>query len=145
MSQYIPDKSTTYSGSQILFNSGRLILNAKSDSVFISANKAISLGSNGTINFDSNSYTIFNSPKIYLGLDAHNEEQPLLLGQNTYKLFEKIISTIESLSNDLSNVISTPTGTNIVQLTIAGKNIKAKVLTMKKDLEKIKSKTNFTT
>ena len=144
MSNYIPDKSHIFSGSQILFNSGRLILNAKTDSIFLSADKAVSIGSNGTINFDSNSYTIFNSSKIYLGLDAYKEEQPILLGQNTYKLLDKILNTLDSLASDLVGVVSTPTGTNIVQLTVAGNKIKTKVATMKQDLEKIKSKKNFT-
>lgn len=141
---YIPDKSNIFSGSQILFNSDRLLFNAKNDSIFITANKAVSLSSNGTLNFDSTSYSIFNSSKIYLGLDAYNEEQPLLLGQNTYKLLDKIINTIDSLASDLLSVISTPTGTNIVQLTKAGSKMKSKIATMKRDLEKIKSKKNFT-
>ena len=72
MADYIPDKSQLYQGNQILFNSGRLILNAKTDSIFISANKAVSIASNGTINFDSKSYSIFNSPKIYLGPKENN-------------------------------------------------------------------------
>jgi hypothetical protein len=144
MADYIPDKSNLYEGSQILFNSGRLILNAKTDSIFITANKAVSIASNGTLNFDSKSYSIFNSPKIYLGLDAHKEEQPLLLGQNTYKLLSKLLSSIDTLATDLLNVISTPTGTNLIQLSVAGNKLKTKVSTLKTDLEKIKSKQNFT-
>lgn len=141
---YVPEKSNIFSGSQILFNSERLILNAKKDSIFITANKAVSISSNGTLNFDSNSYSIINSPKIYLGLDAHQEEQPILLGQNTYKLLEKIINILDGLATDLSNVISTPTGTTIVQLTVAGSKITPKITTLRRELEKIKSKNNFT-
>ena len=144
MADYIPDKSQLYQGNQILFNSGRLILNAKTDSIFISANKAVSIASNGTINFDSKSYSIFNSPKIYLGLEAHREEQPLLLGQNTYTLLSKLLSSIDILATDLLSVISTPPGTTLVQLTIAGTKLKTKIATLKIDLEKIKSKQNFT-
>lgn len=141
---YIPDKSNIFSGSQILFNSDRLLFNAKSDSIFLTANKAVSLSTNGTLNFDSSSYSIINSSKIYLGLEAYKEEQPLLLGQYTYKLLSKMINTMDNLATDLLSVISTPTGTNIVQLTIAGNKMKSKIATMKQDLEKIKSKKNFT-
>jgi hypothetical protein len=141
---YIPDKSNIFSGSQILFNSDRLLFNAKNDSIFLTADKAVSLSSKGTLNFDSLSYSIINSPKIYLGLDAYKEEQPLLLGQHTYKLLSKMINMMDSLASDLLSTISTPTGTNIVQLTVAGNKIKSKIATMKQDLEKIKSKKNFT-
>lgn len=144
MSEYLPEKSHLYQGSQILFNSGRLILNAKTDSVFISANKAVSIASNGTVNVDSKSYTIINSPKIYLGLDAHREVQPLLLGQNTYKLLSKLLTSIDTLATDLLSIISTPTGTTLVQLTVAGTKLKTKITTLKVDLEKIKSTQNFT-
>lgn len=144
MAEYQPEKSQLYQGSQILFNSGRLILNAKTDSIFISANKAVSIASNGTVNVDSKSYTIINSPKIYLGLDAHKEAQPLLLGQNTYQLLSKLLTSIDTLATDLLKIVSTPTGTTLVQLTMAGTKLKTKIATLKVDLEKIKSTQNFT-
>jgi hypothetical protein len=144
MNNYVPKKPSNYDGNQILFNSNRLIFNAKNDSIFLTANKAISFASNGTINFDSKDYTIVNSPKIYLGLNSINEEEPILLGQKTYDLLNKIISILDSLSSDLTSVISTPTGTTIVQLTTAGSKMKGKISTLKTMLSKIKSKQNYT-
>jgi hypothetical protein len=141
---YIPKDLPDYDGKQIYLGTGRLILNAKDDSLIFIADKSVSIQTEGTVNIDSKDYTIINSPKIYLGLNSYNESQPLLLGQNSYDLFNKIISSLESLSNDLVSAISTPTGTPIVSLTQASAKLKANISVMKTQISKIKSKKNFT-
>ena len=50
-----------YKGEQIIINSGRVFINSRDDSAFLNASKAISLGSGGTINFDSADKCIVNS------------------------------------------------------------------------------------
>ena len=59
-----------YRGKQIIIDSDRVILNAKNDSAFIIADKAIGISTNGTFNVDSGGKTIINSPQIDLGLEA---------------------------------------------------------------------------
>ena len=75
MATYQPD--FPYTGDQIIVTSGRVLFNAKDDSVFLFAKKSIGLSSAGTINFDSDDSCIINSPKIYLGLNA---TEPLVKG-----------------------------------------------------------------
>jgi hypothetical protein len=143
MGKYIPINSENFEGNNILFSSDRILLRAKKDSLFLFGSKSISLNSDGTINIDSKSEFIVNSPKIYLGINSVNEKEPILLGDKTYKLLEKIINTLDSLSSDISNVISTPTGTNIPQLSIAGSKMKGKISTLRNMLSEIKSKKGF--
>jgi len=93
-----------FEGNQIIFNTDRVIWNAKKDEVFIFANKGISLTSNGYIAIDSNknigittldrlnvvakSGTFIDSPKIDLGKDA---KEPVVLGDKLVKLLEELI------------------------------------------------------
>jgi len=143
MGKYIPLNSENFEGNNILFSSDRILFKAKRDSLFLFGNKSISLNSDGTLNFDSKSEFIVNSPKIYLGINSVNEKEPLLLGDKTYKLLDKIINILESLSTDISTVISTPTGTTIPHLSIAGNKIKGKIPTLRNMLSEIKSKKGF--
>jgi len=141
--KYIPLKPSQYDGLQIIFNSDRIVLNSKKDSIFLSGDKSISLSTKGTINFDSSKHFIVNSSKIYLGLNSHKESQAILLGNNTYNLLSKIIDTLNTISNELNSVISTPTGTTIPQLSMLSAKISAKIPKMREDLAKILSKKSF--
>ena len=47
-----------YRGKQIIIDSGRVLLNAKDDSVFILGDKAVGISTNGTFNIDSGGKTI---------------------------------------------------------------------------------------
>jgi len=140
---YIPDDLPNYEGKQIYLGSGRLIFDAKEDSLFFIADKSVSLSSEGTVNIDTKDFVVINSPKIYLGLNSHNESQPTLLGENTYQLLNKIINSLDSLSKELQTAVSTPTGTPIVALTKVSAKLQANVSVMKKQIQKIKSKKTF--
>lgn len=97
--EYTPQTPSQYDKEQIILSSGRILFNAKTDSVLFFSKKAIGLSSAGTINLDSDSYTIINSPKIYLGLEAHNERQPLLLGNKTNDLLLDLVETIQQFAS----------------------------------------------
>ena len=63
-----PVVTNQYEGSsQIVVNSGRLILNASSDSVLISSPNVIHLSANKEIHLDSTDKTIISTSKLFLG------------------------------------------------------------------------------
>ena len=76
-----PDTADTYQGSQVLINSGRLFFNAKEEGIFLSATEAVGINSGTNIAIDGTDYIGTDATKIYLGVAAHREEQPVLKGQ----------------------------------------------------------------
>lgn len=105
---YKPEIPSQYDKEQIILSSGRIIFNAKSDSVMFFANKSIALSSAGSINLDSDLHTIINSSKIYLGLDASKEKEPLLLGTQTNNLLKDLITSIKEFTNLIKTGGGTP-------------------------------------
>lgn len=84
---------------QIIINSNRVILNAKTDSVLISGEKSVGLSSNQSINLESN--------EIYLSgrdikLGNKNATEPVLLGNKTTQLLEIILKELINLTQALS-------------------------------------------
>lgn len=108
MNKYQPELPSQYKGQQIILSSGRILFNAKSDSIMLSSNKAISLSTKGTFNIDSDDYSIINSPKIYLGLQASSEKEPLLLGTKTNNLLKDLITAIEGFTELVRSGGGTP-------------------------------------
>lgn len=81
-----------YLNNQIILNSGRLVFNAKLDSILILANKSISISTNETVGIDGKQISL-SAEKVYLG-SAQGVEgtdiQSLVLGENLNLLLEKI-------------------------------------------------------
>jgi len=100
-----------YKGEQIIINSGRVFINSRDDSAFLNASKAISLGSGGTINFDSADKCIVNSPRIDLGLGALH---PVAKGDILVRILERIGDELEK-SGNLMKTFTDSHGVKIVQ------------------------------
>jgi hypothetical protein len=98
-----------YVSPQIILNSSRVILNAKSDSVIISGEKAISLSSNESINFECKDGKIYmRGTDIRLG--SKNAKEPVLLGDKTVDQLIKMAEAIKSLSKVISTLKIYPGG-----------------------------------
>lgn len=134
-----PLTPASYQDPQVVLNSSRIILNAKKDDIFISAQNSIGLSSNGTINIESTSDdgTIIDG-NIKLGKKSADE--PVLLGYQTTTLLKQLITEVRniSLALELNQVfpegIPAADGTNI---SVAGSAIK----NCNRLLEKLTSKT----
>lgn len=87
-----PESVKDYSSNQILINSGRLVLNAKQDSVLISSAKSINLNSQDSVNVDSKNQVIINSPSILLG--DRNATEPILKGDITIELLSELVDEL---------------------------------------------------
>lgn len=111
-----PEELNIYSGSQAMINSNRIVLNAKQDSVLISATKAIGLSAN-SINLDGrgkDSRLVLNAKKIYIGLNAlrlrnagkgpstSKINEPAVLGRTMVTLQKDLISALYSLVDSMS-------------------------------------------
>tara|TARA_B110000977_G_scaffold183302_1_gene245822 strand:- start:533 stop:949 length:417 start_codon:yes stop_codon:yes gene_type:complete len=129
-----------YTGEHIVVNSGRVFINARDDSAFINANKAVSLGSGGTLNFDSKDKCIINSSRIDLGLAA---DHPVTRGDILKRILEKIVNELAKAGGQLETSVDGH-GAPIVASNRAGtvfKRISKKIDT---ELNDMNSETTFT-
>jgi len=139
-SSYKPTPPEKYDQPQCIVDSGRLLFNAKEDSILMFSSKAIGLSSNSSVNIDTGKF-IVNADRIDLGLNAG---EPLVRGQKLSDLLLLMIDALENLSLQLEQVVSTPPGTPIPQITIAAQLLKVRVKSLYQNLPEIRSKQNFT-
>ena len=84
-------------GNQIILNSGRLVLNAKSDSILALANKSIQLSCNETLGVDAKQISL-TADKVYLGSSEGTNIQPVVLGENLNFILGDIAVFLQTLS-----------------------------------------------
>lgn len=140
---YVLIPPNQYAGKQILFNSDRILLNAKNDCVLLFSKQAIGLSSAGTINIDSDSSCIINSPKIQLGLNA---KEPILLGDKTVDVLKEILKYLGNLSEALGKMKAKigEVDYDVTDINLPAKELKSVINQMEIKLESIKSKQNYT-
>ena len=95
-----PITPSEYVQPQIILNSDRVILNAKTDEVLISGEKSVGLSSNESINIESKQTII--DGNVYLG--SKNSKESALLGDTTTELLTQLITEVRNLSLALQTV-----------------------------------------
>lgn len=95
-----PEKPAEYTQPQIILNSDRVILNAKTDEVLISGEKSIGLSSNESVNIESKETII--EGNILLG--SKDAKESALLGDTTTELLTQLITEVRNLSLALQTV-----------------------------------------
>lgn len=106
----VPKKVSEFRGNQLLINSGRIVLNTKSDDIQLLSTKSIGLSSKTTVNIDSEDFVCLDAPKIFLGEKARSagntEKEPLLLGNQTEAFLETLLNILESAANDMIGAVT---------------------------------------
>ena len=138
-----PESISTYSNSQVVINSGRLVFNSNQNHTLINSAKSINLNSQGTINIDSKDKMVINSPKIYLG--SKDATEPLLLGNQTVDLLRDVLEALQGTLSQLQALASLPPGSPFVPLNLQASITSQKITTALAKLETLKSKNNTTT
>ena len=110
---YIPKIPSSYQGNQVIIDSGRIVFNAKRDSILLYSDKAIGFSTNGSLHFDTSSDKneskfIVNSPNIYLGLNYDNTlpEQSAVLADDLIQVLEDVLDLIDKAYLDMAFNIS---------------------------------------
>jgi len=96
----LPEAARVYSNEQIILNSGRLVFNAKNDSIILSAEKSIHLTSDTSVNVDGGNQIALVAPKVYLGSTTGAEGtqlQSLVLGENLNVVLGEVASFLTGL------------------------------------------------
>lgn len=111
-----PQLPSQYEGEQIILSSGRLILNGRSDSVFLSANQYIHINANEGIYIDigptdtdniANKLYI-NAPLIQLGDDKKGNLQAVVKADDLREILSDIINAINTFNSIASTSVKIP-------------------------------------
>ena len=136
-----PESPEQFAGKQLIINSGRLVFNTTQDHILFSSAKSINLNGVNGVNIDTPVFTI-QSRNTYIG--SKNATEPLLLGNRTIETLNNIISNLSGFLQICSGLVSTPPGTPLVPLNVAATQLNQQLLALQGNLEKLKSKSNFT-
>ncbi len=141
----VPSSPSSYNGSQVIVNSGRLLFNSKSDHILLSSARTISFGAQKGFNFDTPSnFVIKVGTKIMLGDKEESTTEPLILGDKFLKDFQKLLTNVISLTSALGTVgTPIPFVPNIAVAQTATK-VGLQAQTMLTSIEFYKSKTTRT-
>ena len=142
----VPKTSDQYQGNQVIVNGGRLYLNAKEESAFISAKESIGLNAN-TLNFDATDYFCVDAKKILLGERARTApasvQQPVVLGKQLENWLSTLLDTLSSVADAMSTASAVGAGP-ITQLNATGPSLKATVQSLRSQFKVFQSKKVFT-
>lgn len=142
----VPKTSDQYQGNQVIVNGGRLYLNAKEESAFISAKESIGLNAN-TLNLDAIDYFCVDAKKILLGEKARTApasvQQPVVLGKQLENWLSALLDTLSSVADAMSTASAVGAGP-VTQLNATGPSLKATVQSLKTQFKVFQSKKVFT-
>ena len=128
----------SYSGSQVILNSNRLVFNANNDSIIVNSNENVSINSINDIGlFSRRGEITFQGQKINLG-DA-NASQSLIFGDSFIFDFKNLIMKIQTLCDNLAlepKLVATQGSAN---------NVAAQIQLMLNKISDYTSKTTRTT
>ena len=114
-----PTTPAQFTHPQIIINSDRIILNAKSDSILISGQNSVGLSSNNSINLEAKQIYL-DGTDIRLG--SKNASQSALKGDITVEYLKILINELKNITEALKTVQTWPNGTpvpNSTMLTVA--------------------------
>lgn len=143
-----PNSTDTYTGEQLVVNSGRVALNSKEDSILISAKKSLSTSAS-TINQEATKEICLEAPKIFLGEKSMNSAspEPIILGNKMEEYLSAILDELIEISDSLASAV-TVSGQQLplvnqkgAKTSIVLKSLKSKL--NPKGLSDLKSKKSF--
>lgn len=133
-----PQDINKFSGPQLIYNSGRIVLNTNQDHLLLSSIKSVNLNAIESVNIDTPT-TIIQSNNVLLG--SKNATEPVLLGDSTITTLASILDNMVGFLNSLENVVSTAPGTPLITLSLPANLLSSKLDEIKGNLEKLKSNT----
>lgn len=104
-----PTTPALFTSPQIILNSDRIVINAKTDSILISGQKSVGLSSNESINLESKQIFMYGTD-IRIGSKNPDQLQPALKGDDTVILLKKVITELLNLATALKTSQIFPSG-----------------------------------
>jgi hypothetical protein len=135
----IPTTPSSFNKPQNILNSDRIIINAKSDSVLISAQKSVGILSNESVNIESQQIYM-DGTDIKIG--SKDATEPALLGDLTVFYIEQLAKATKALANVIEASQLFPGGAPIPDAAgiLAGQNSSVVIQDVLNNLDSLKSK-----
>jgi hypothetical protein len=114
-----PEPTDEYTGNQAILNSGRLVLNANTESVIISGKKYISLAAENNIGITTTKDFVVSAGTIRLG--DPEADHPVLLGDDFLEQFKNLVDGLIQIAGELQIAQIYPGGAAAPNLPLNGK------------------------
>ena len=141
----VPYSPATYSGRQVIINSGRLVFNTTTDHILLSSQRTISFGAVKGFNFDTPANFVVNIG-THIKLGNRFAEEPLIKGNELYDTLFNLITALKQTIDIMSLDTKWPGGSPVADIP-KGETANSTSEVLKKLLEgldDIKSKKVFT-
>jgi len=119
---YVPE--FPYKGKQIIVSSGRVIVHAKNDGVFLFGKKNVGISSGGEVHIDAYGEIFLDAPKISLGSKIDPQRmiglEPVLLGYKTNQILIRLSEALEELAQSLGTVSESDVPGSMFRLATSG-------------------------
>ena len=141
----IPLSSDQFKGNQVVLNGGRIFINAKNESVLISAKDSVGINAN-TVNIDATDYFCIDAKEIYLGAGARAArftKEPTVLGTQLENWLNTLLSSLNTLAFALETAASV-SGGPVIQLNAVGPVLRATVKSLQTQIKQFQSNKVFT-
>jgi|TARA_X000001388_G_scaffold76500_1_gene74024 hypothetical protein len=93
--EYGNQDGTPILASQLFINSDKITFNSRKDNITLSSFKNIDVGAGNNLTINTKNYTSIESSNIYLGKQAQQQNEPMVLGNQLKIIFDKLLSIIE--------------------------------------------------
>ena len=128
-----------------MLNAGRVFINAKEESVLLSAKDSVGLNAN-TINLDGKEYACIDADKIYIGVKARTSPQgvaePAILGNQLDNFLGIVLDALQNIGEAMK-VAQAQTGGPIASLNTEGYCVVDTCAALRTLVSQIKSKKVF--
>lgn len=132
-----PASSNDFKGNQIILNGGRVYINAKEDSILLSAKESVGLNAK-TVNLDATDYFCVDSKKIYLGVKARTGQvENAVLGMQLDNWLQSLISNLQIIAGAMKS--ATNGGGAVASLQAAGTALDTTLRSLQTQIQNIKS------
>jgi hypothetical protein len=137
-----PTTISTYSGNQIVMNSGRLTFNTTSDHLLLSSHKTINLSATEQVIIETTNDVVLQSGGVYLG--DKDATEPLLLGNRTVDSLDQLLKGMAGFLQICTKLQVPNAPGALTPLNTAANELKKVVNDVQSNLNTLKSKNNFT-
>lgn len=142
----------TYSGEQVVLSSGRLILNARSNDIYLNAQRYINLSAGDKVSIDvgpvdsdsEQNMFVVNAPRMQLGLERYGVVEPVVKGEQLDLLLTDLMDTLSTYSDLVQAAATVPGPLMAIMLQPATAYLKGRIQQHKINLDNFKSDKSFT-
>ena len=139
-------------GEQIILSSGRLVLNSRSNDVYLNSKRYINLSAGDKVTIDvgaidsDNEENMFlvNAPRMQFGLEKNGVAEPIVKGEQLDQIITQLMEAISTYTDMVQSAALTPGPIMAAMLGPANSFLKSRFQQIKYNLDNFKSTNSFT-